>query len=155
MRGERHHANIRQRGAAGEPGRALGTSALEDDGPEPEAFDEDPEPGAARPLGAFEIAPFGEGTFALAREAAAMTQAGKLVSVAGGGDGSPTTRRAARWREVALRLAAAGDAVVREGDAVLFLDETASAVLEGKMLDVPHRKQAERIVAEARAFGIF
>jgi phosphoglycerate kinase len=38
------------------------------------------------PLGAFEIAPFGEGTFALAREAAAMTQAGKLVSVAGGGD---------------------------------------------------------------------
>jgi phosphoglycerate kinase len=38
------------------------------------------------PLGAFEIAPFGEGTFALARQAAAMTQAGKLVSVAGGGD---------------------------------------------------------------------
>lgn len=27
--------------------------------------------------------------------------------------------------------------------------------LNGKMLDVPHRKQAERIVAEARAFGIF
>jgi phosphoglycerate kinase len=38
------------------------------------------------PLGAFEIEPFGEGTFALAREAAAMTKAGKLVSVAGGGD---------------------------------------------------------------------
>jgi phosphoglycerate kinase len=38
------------------------------------------------PLGAFEIAPFGEGTFALAREAARLTQAGKLVSVAGGGD---------------------------------------------------------------------
>jgi phosphoglycerate kinase len=38
------------------------------------------------PLGAFEIAPFGEGTFALAREAAALTKAGKLVSVAGGGD---------------------------------------------------------------------
>lgn len=38
------------------------------------------------PLGAFEIAPFGEGTFALARLAAAATQAGKLVSVAGGGD---------------------------------------------------------------------
>jgi len=38
------------------------------------------------PLGAFEIAPFGEGTFALARQAAAMTKAGKLVSVAGGGD---------------------------------------------------------------------
>lgn len=38
------------------------------------------------PLGAFEIAPFGEGTFALARQAAAMTKAGTLVSVAGGGD---------------------------------------------------------------------
>jgi phosphoglycerate kinase len=38
------------------------------------------------PLGAFEIAPFGEGTFALARQAASMTKAGRLVSVAGGGD---------------------------------------------------------------------
>jgi phosphoglycerate kinase len=38
------------------------------------------------PVGAFEIAPFGEGTFALAREAAKLTRAGKLVSVAGGGD---------------------------------------------------------------------
>jgi phosphoglycerate kinase len=38
------------------------------------------------PLGAFEVSPFGEGTFALAREAAALTKAGKLTSVAGGGD---------------------------------------------------------------------
>jgi phosphoglycerate kinase len=38
------------------------------------------------PLGAFEIEPFGTGTFALAKEAAALTKAGKLVSVAGGGD---------------------------------------------------------------------
>jgi len=38
------------------------------------------------PLGAFEIAPFGEGTFALARAAAALTKDGKLTSVAGGGD---------------------------------------------------------------------
>ena len=38
------------------------------------------------PLGAFEIEPFGAGTFALAREAARLTKAGKLVSVAGGGD---------------------------------------------------------------------
>ncbi len=38
------------------------------------------------PLGAFEIAPFGEGTFSLAREAAKLTQSGALVSVAGGGD---------------------------------------------------------------------
>jgi len=38
------------------------------------------------PLGAFETPPFGEGTFALAREVAKLTKAGKLVSVAGGGD---------------------------------------------------------------------
>lgn len=38
------------------------------------------------PLGAFEISPFGEGTFALARAAAELTKAGKLISVAGGGD---------------------------------------------------------------------
>ena len=38
------------------------------------------------PLGAFEIDPFGAGTFALAKAAADMTRAGKLVSVAGGGD---------------------------------------------------------------------
>jgi phosphoglycerate kinase len=38
------------------------------------------------PLGAFEVAPFGEGTFALAREAARLTHAGELTSVAGGGD---------------------------------------------------------------------
>jgi phosphoglycerate kinase len=38
------------------------------------------------PLGAFEIAPFGEGTFALARAAAERTKAGSLISVAGGGD---------------------------------------------------------------------
>lgn len=38
------------------------------------------------PMGAFEISPFGEGTFALARQAAELTKAGKLTSVAGGGD---------------------------------------------------------------------
>jgi phosphoglycerate kinase len=38
------------------------------------------------PLGAFEVAPFGEGTFGLARQAASLTKSGKLVSVAGGGD---------------------------------------------------------------------
>jgi phosphoglycerate kinase len=38
------------------------------------------------PLGVFEVTPFGEGTFALAREVAALTRAGKLTSVAGGGD---------------------------------------------------------------------
>jgi len=38
------------------------------------------------PLGAFEAPPFGEGTFALARDVARLTKAGKLVSIAGGGD---------------------------------------------------------------------
>lgn len=38
------------------------------------------------PLGAFEIAPFGEATFALAKEAARRSKDGTLISVAGGGD---------------------------------------------------------------------
>ena len=38
------------------------------------------------PMGAFEIPPFDAGTVALARKAAELTKAGKLVSVAGGGD---------------------------------------------------------------------
>ncbi len=38
------------------------------------------------PVGAFEIPPFGEATFELAREAASLTQAGALTTVAGGGD---------------------------------------------------------------------
>lgn len=38
------------------------------------------------PLGAFEIHPFDAATVALARTAAALTQSGALVSVAGGGD---------------------------------------------------------------------
>lgn len=38
------------------------------------------------PAGAFEIPPFDAGTVALAQAAAELTQAGKLVSVAGGGD---------------------------------------------------------------------
>ena len=38
------------------------------------------------PLGAFELHPFDKGTVAAARHAAERTKAGKLVSVAGGGD---------------------------------------------------------------------
>ena len=38
------------------------------------------------PMGAFEIPNFAHGTFALAQQVAAMTKAGKLTSVAGGGD---------------------------------------------------------------------
>ncbi len=38
------------------------------------------------PVGAFELTPFDKATMALARYAAARTKAGKLISVAGGGD---------------------------------------------------------------------
>jgi phosphoglycerate kinase len=38
------------------------------------------------PVGAFETPPFGEGTFALAKLAAELTEKGDLVSVGGGGD---------------------------------------------------------------------
>ncbi len=38
------------------------------------------------PVGAFELAGFAHGTFALARHVARRTKEGKLVSVAGGGD---------------------------------------------------------------------
>jgi phosphoglycerate kinase len=38
------------------------------------------------PLGAFEIPPFDEATMIAARHAAALTRAGKLITVAGGGD---------------------------------------------------------------------
>ena len=38
------------------------------------------------PLGAFEVSPFDAGTVAVAREAGRLTQAGGMVSVAGGGD---------------------------------------------------------------------
>ena len=38
------------------------------------------------PLGAFEIDPFGDGTFAVAKAAAELTRQGKLITVAGGGD---------------------------------------------------------------------
>ncbi len=38
------------------------------------------------PLGAFEIEPFGHGTFAVAKAAAELTRQSKLITVAGGGD---------------------------------------------------------------------
>ena len=46
------------------------------------------------PLGAFEIAPFDAATNAAARAAARLTRAGKLVSVAGGGDTVAALNRA-------------------------------------------------------------
>ncbi len=38
------------------------------------------------PLGAFEISPFGDGTFSLAKKAEDLTKSGSLITVAGGGD---------------------------------------------------------------------
>ena len=38
------------------------------------------------PLGAFEVAPFGKGTLALAEEAGRLSKEDKLISIAGGGD---------------------------------------------------------------------
>jgi len=38
------------------------------------------------PVGAFEVKPFDAGTTALAKRAAALTRAGQLLSIAGGGD---------------------------------------------------------------------
>ena len=38
------------------------------------------------PLGAFEMSPFDAATMAVAKQAAALTTAGQLISVAGGGD---------------------------------------------------------------------
>ena len=38
------------------------------------------------PVGAFETPPFDRGTIAIARKVAELTRAGKLMSVAGGGD---------------------------------------------------------------------
>ena len=46
------------------------------------------------PLGAFEIEPFDAGTNAVARAAAALTKAGRLLSVAGGGDTVSALRHA-------------------------------------------------------------
>jgi phosphoglycerate kinase len=46
------------------------------------------------PLGAFEIAPFDAGTNAVAQAAAALTRAGALLSVAGGGDTVAALRHA-------------------------------------------------------------
>jgi phosphoglycerate kinase len=46
------------------------------------------------PLGAFEIAPFDAGTNAVGQAAAALTKAGKLLSVAGGGDTVAALRHA-------------------------------------------------------------
>ena len=64
------------------------------------------------PLGAFETEPFGRGTFAVARYAAERVRAGKLTTVAGGGD-------------TAAALSAAGVA-----DRISYLSTAGGAFLE-------------------------
>ena len=46
------------------------------------------------PLGAFELEPFGEGTFSLARRASNLTVSNNLITVAGGGDTSSALNKA-------------------------------------------------------------
>lgn len=60
------------------------------------------------PLGAFEIAPFDAGTTALARIAAALTQSGGLLSVAGGGDTMAALNHAGVAREFSYVSTAGG-----------------------------------------------
>ena len=83
------------------------------------------------PLGAFETPPFDEATFAVARKAAELTEAGKLATVAGGGD-------------TAAALTAAGIA-----DRVTYLSTAGGAFLEwleGRALpgiDILHTRSLE------------
>ena len=73
------------------------------------------------PFGAFEMQPFDAGTMAVAKEAAALTVAGKLVSVAGGGD-----------TVAALNLAGVGDGLTYVSTAGgAFLEWMEGKVLPG------------------------
>jgi phosphoglycerate kinase len=63
------------------------------------------------PLGAFEIPPFNAATDAAARQAAALTRAGKLLSVAGGGD-TVAALNASGSAEAFTYVSCAGGAVV-------------------------------------------
>jgi phosphoglycerate kinase len=60
------------------------------------------------PLGAFEITPFDAGTSAVAREVARLTQSGRLLSVAGGGDTLSALRRAGVLDQLSYASTAGG-----------------------------------------------
>src|SRR2546430_8558762 len=64
------------------------------------------------PVGAFEVEPFDNGTIEAAEAAAELTEAGKLVSVAGGGDTVAALNAAGGAGSVTLR-SAPGGAVLR------------------------------------------
>ena len=56
------------------------------------------------PFGAFEIEPFDNGTVEVAEAVAELTEAGKLVSIAGGGDTVAALNRGRRHRPLDLCL---------------------------------------------------
>jgi phosphoglycerate kinase len=60
------------------------------------------------PVGAFEVPPFDAGTTALARRVAALTRAGRLKSVAGGGDTVAALARAGVTDELSYVSTAGG-----------------------------------------------
>jgi phosphoglycerate kinase len=60
------------------------------------------------PLGAFEISPFDAGTTAVAKEVARLTQSGRLLSVAGGGDTLSALRRAGVLDQLSYASTAGG-----------------------------------------------
>jgi phosphoglycerate kinase len=60
------------------------------------------------PLGAFEIRPFDAGTSAVAKEVARLTQSGRLLSVAGGGDTLSALRRAGVLDQLSYASTAGG-----------------------------------------------
>ena len=60
------------------------------------------------PLGAFEVAPFDKATVAAARHAAERTKAGKLLSVAGGGDTVSALNKAGVGSDFSLVSTAGG-----------------------------------------------
>ncbi|MCH4089677.1 phosphoglycerate kinase [Acetobacter sp.] len=60
------------------------------------------------PLGVFELPPFDEGTNAVAQAAAKLTEAGKLKTVAGGGDTVSALRHAGVLREMSYVSTAGG-----------------------------------------------
>jgi len=85
------------------------------------------------PLGAFEIPPFAEGTFAIARAVAELTGRGRLTSVAGGGDTAAALALAGLAQRVTT-LSTAGGAFLQtlEGRALPGLSAlmTAQKILE-------------------------
>jgi phosphoglycerate kinase len=93
------------------------------------------------PLGAFEMEPFGEGTFAIAKAAADQVSAGKLVAVAGGGD-TVAALNAAGVADGFTYVSTAGGAFLEwlEGHelpgVVALLENQASAHKDGQLEEV-------------------